>query len=107
MTKRRQSKDGAAERRLPRVLNALLGGAIVVGGAIGVGILRTPGHIAGQLHGAPYILLAWLAGGVLALLGANCLAEMATALPEAGGPYVYARRAFGPFGGIAIGWADW
>lgn len=107
MTKRRQSKDGAAERSLPRVLNALLGGAIVVGGAIGVGILRTPGHIAGQLHATPYILLAWLAGGVLALLGANCLAEMATALPEAGGPYVYARRAFGPPGGIAIGWADW
>jgi APA family basic amino acid/polyamine antiporter len=89
------------------VLNALLGGAIVVGGAIGVGILRTPGHIAGQLGGMPYILLAWATGGVLALLGANCLAEMATALPEAGGPYVYARRAFGPLGGIAIGWADW
>lgn len=97
----------AGDRRLPRVLNALLGAAIVVGGAIGVGILRTPGHIAGQLGGVPYILLAWLAGGVLALLGANCLAEMATALPEAGGPYVYAKRAFGPIGGIAIGWADW
>jgi len=104
---RRQTTGIAAERRLPRVLNALLGGAIVVGGAIGVGILRTPGHIAGQLGGATYILLAWLGGGVLALLGANCLAEMATALPQAGGPYVYAKRAFGPLGGIAIGWADW
>ena len=82
MTKRRQSKDGAAERRLPRVLNALLGGAIVVGGAIGVGILRTPGHIAGHLHGAPYILLAWRAGGVLALLGANCLAEWRRRYPR-------------------------
>jgi basic amino acid/polyamine antiporter, APA family len=104
---RRQSTGSAAERRLPRVLDALLGAAIVVGGAIGVGILRTPGHIAGELGGVPYILLAWLAGGVLALLGANCLAEMATALPEAGGPYVYAKRAFGALGGIAIGWADW
>jgi APA family basic amino acid/polyamine antiporter len=104
---RRKAKYSAADRTLPRVLNALLGGAIVVGGAIGVGILRTPGHIAGQLGGVPYILLAWAAGGVLALLGANCLAEMATALPEAGGPYVYAKRAFGPLGGIAIGWADW
>jgi len=104
---RRQTTGSAAERRLPRVLNALLGGAIVVGGAIGVGILRTPGHIAGQLGGATYILLAWLGGGVLALLGANFLAEMATALPQAGGPYVYAKRAFGPLGGIAIGWADW
>lgn len=104
---RRQRTGSIAERKLPRVLNALLGGAIVVGGAIGVGILRTPGQIAGQLGGAPYILLAWVAGGLLALLGANCLAELATALPEAGGPYVYAKRAFGPLGGIAIGWADW
>jgi len=102
-----QRTDSPARNRLPRVLNAFLGGAIVVGGAIGVGILRTPGHIAGQLGGTTYILLAWSAGGVLALLGANCLAEMATALPEAGGPYVYAKRAFGPLGGIAIGWADW
>ncbi len=100
-------KQHSAERRLPRVLNALLGTAIVVGGAIGVGIMRTPGHIAGQLGPPIYILLAWLAGGLLALLGANCLAEMATALPQAGGPYVYAKRAFGVFGGIAIGWADW
>lgn len=96
-----------ANRSLPRVLNAVLGVAIVVGGAIGVGILRTPGMIAGQLGQPFYILLAWLAGGLLALLGANCLAEMATALPQAGGPYVYAKRAFGRFGGIAIGWADW
>ena len=102
-----QRTGRAVERRLPRVLNAVLGGAIVVGGAVGVGILRTPGQIAGQLGAMPYIVLAWLAGGLLALLGANCLAEMATALPQAGGPYVYARRAFGPLGGIAIGWADW
>jgi APA family basic amino acid/polyamine antiporter len=103
----RDATHRSAERRLPRVLNALLGGAIVVGGAIGVGIMRTPGHIAGQIGEPIYILLVWLAGGLIALLGANCLAEMATALPQAGGPYVYARRAFGPFGGVAIGWADW
>ena len=94
-------------RQLPHVLNALLGGAIVVGGAIGVGILRTPGIVAGELGQPALILLAWVAGGLLALLGANCFAEMATTMPEAGGPYVYTRRAFGPLGGIAIGWADW
>jgi len=101
------TKAGEKARQLPHVLNALLGGAIVVGGAIGVGILRTPGIIAGELGHPSLILLAWIAGGILALLGANCFAEMATALPQAGGPYVYARRAFGPLGGIAVGWADW
>lgn len=107
MTTAEQSQRRRAERQLPRVLNAFLGTAIVVGGAIGVGILRTPGMIAAQLVQPGYILLAWVAGGLLALLGANCVAEMATALPQAGGPYVYAKRAFGRAGGIAIGWADW
>ena len=107
MSKAGQSELRRTDRQLPRVLNALMGTAIVVGGAIGVGILRTPGIIAGGLGQPIYILLAWIAGGLLALLGANCLAEMATALPQAGGPYVYAKRAFGPTGGIAIGWADW
>jgi APA family basic amino acid/polyamine antiporter len=101
------TKAGGKARQLPHVLNALLGGAIVVGGAVGVGILRTPGIVAGELGQPSLILLAWIAGGVLALLGANCFAEMATSLPVAGGPYVYVRRAFGPVGGIAIGWADW
>lgn len=92
---------------LPRVLNSLLGAAIVVGGAIGVGILRTPGIIAAQLGQPLLIIAAWVVSGLLALVGANCLAELAAALPRAGGPYVYAGRAFGRFGGIAVGWADW
>lgn len=94
-------------RELRRVLNVLLGVAIVVGGAVGVGILRTPGVIAGQL-GQPWLItLAWVTGGLLALLGANCLAEVAAAIPRAGGPYVYAQRAFGAVGGMTVGWADW
>jgi APA family basic amino acid/polyamine antiporter len=80
---------------------------MVVGGAIGAGILRTPGLVAAELTYPSLILVAWLAGGLLAALGANCYAELATALPKAGGPYVYARRALGSFGGFAVGWGDW
>ena len=41
------------------------------------------------------------------LLGAVCLAELATMFPQAGGYYVYARRTFGDFVGFAVGWTDW
>lgn len=92
--------------QLKRVLTALLGVAIVVGGTIGVGILRTPGSIAGELGSVPLILGVWLLGGLIALLGANPYAELATALPKAGGPFVYSERAFGPSGGALVGWAD-
>jgi APA family basic amino acid/polyamine antiporter len=53
------------------------------------------------------ILLMWVAGGFYALLGATSLAELATAMPQAGGFYVYSKRAFGAPAGFAVGWADW
>jgi len=40
-------------------------------------------------------------------VGAVCLAELGTMLPQAGGYYVYARRAFGNVVGFAVGWTDW
>lgn len=92
--------------KLRRVLNAALGAAIVVGGSIGVGILSIPGVVAGRL-GDPLLILAfWLVGGILALLGANIFAELGTTFPQAGGPYVYLRRAAGPFAGFVTGWVD-
>ena len=90
-----------------RLLGLGFGLAGAVGGTIGAGILRTPGLVAGQLQQGPLILAAWLAGGLYALLGALCVAELATAIPLAGGWYVYMRRAFGDRAGFSIGWLDW
>jgi APA family basic amino acid/polyamine antiporter len=53
------------------------------------------------------VLLAWLAGGLYALLGAICIAELAASLPRAGGWYVYAEQAFGRRAGWLVGWTDW
>jgi basic amino acid/polyamine antiporter, APA family len=92
--------------QLRRVLNAALGAAIVVGGSIGIGILSIPGVVAGRLGDPTLILTCWAVGGVLALLGANIYAELGTTFPQAGGPYVYLRRAAGPFAGFVTGWAD-
>src|SRR5262245_28943150 len=80
---------------LRRLLGLGFGLAVIVGSTIGVGILRTPGLVASHLHTAPAILALWIAGGVYTLLGALCLAELGTMLPQAGGYYVYARRGFG------------
>ena len=83
-----------------------LGVAIVIGGAVGVGILRMPGIVAGQIGDVAWILGLWLAGGIYALAGANSLAELATMLPEAGGGYVYIKRAYGSFFGFSGGMND-
>ena len=98
--------QGPEPVKLRRVLNAALGAAIVVGGSIGVGILSVPGVVAGRLGDPLLILVCWFVGGALALLGANIYAELGTTFPQAGGPYVYLRRAAGPFAGFVTGWAD-
>ncbi|MCC6928433.1 MAG: APC family permease [Gemmatimonadaceae bacterium] len=96
-----------ARGSLLRVLGVGFGIAVAVGGGVGVGILRTPGAIAEALPHPGLILLAWTLGGAYALLQANNLAELAAAHPRSGGPYVFARRALGPYGGFVVGWSDW
>ena len=93
--------------QLRRVLGIGFGLAVSIGGTIGVGILRTPGLVAEQLHAPLAIVLLWVAGGIYTLLGASCLTELGLMLPRAGGFYVYARRAFGNAAGFAVGWTDW
>jgi APA family basic amino acid/polyamine antiporter len=96
------------ERRgLRRILGLGFGLAVIVGATLGIGILRTPGLVAGQLGSPSLILVLWTVGGFYTLLGAVCFAELGTMLPQAGGYYVYARRAFGDSIGFAVGWSDW
>jgi basic amino acid/polyamine antiporter, APA family len=102
-----QTATPSSSRGLIRILGVGFGLAVIVGSTLGIGILRTPGLVAGQLPNAGVILTVWAIGGLYTLLGAVCLAELGTMLPEAGGYYVYARRAFGDTTGFVVGWTDW
>jgi APA family basic amino acid/polyamine antiporter len=95
------------QNELKKVLGAGFGIAVMVGGTIGVGILRTPGTIAGMIDNYWLILSCWFIGGIYVLLGAGPFAEMATMLPKAGGPYNYVKRAFGDYSGFLTGWFDY
>ena len=95
-----------ARPTLLRILGLGFGIAVVIGGTIGVGILRTPGGVVARVGSEPLAIFLWVLGGAYSLLGAFALAELSTMMPEAGGYLVYARRAFGPAIGFAVGWAD-
>jgi APA family basic amino acid/polyamine antiporter len=90
-----------------RILDLGFGLAVVFGSTVGVGILRLPGMVAADLGNSWLILTAWIAGGGYALLGAVSIAELAAMLPQTGGFYVYAKRAFGDAAGFTVGWGDW
>lgn len=96
-----------SHNRLLRVLGLAFGLAAVVGGMVGQGILRTPGIVAGAVHSPWLILLLWLAGALVVAVSAFAYLELGTAIPTAGGPYDYVRRAFGDLAGVATGWACW
>jgi len=77
---------------------------IVMGGIVGAGIFINPYVVAQQLHTPVLILGVWIAGGVVAILGAFIYAELAARMPEVGGQYAYLRKAFHPAVGFLYGW---
>jgi len=92
--------------QLRRSLGLVDGLAMVVGIMVGSGIFRTPGLVAAYLGRPSLTFVAWILGGVVALLGALCFAELSTRHPAAGGKYVYVREAFGPRAGFVVGWGE-
>lgn len=96
-----------ARGRLLRVLGVGFGLAVTVGNTVGAGILRTPGDVAARLPRPWLFLGVWVAGALYALLGANAVAELGTAVPRSGGQYAFARRALGDYAGFVVGWSDW
>ena len=92
---------------LLRILGVWFGLAVVVGGTIGAGVLRTPGPIMAHTGSAAMALVVWVVAGLFAMAAAACLAELATAVPKSGGFYVFARRALGDSFGFVAGSADW
>ncbi len=79
---------------------------IIVGIIIGAGIYETAPIVAGCMPGPVSLLGIWLAGGLLALAGALCYGELATAYPREGGDYVYLSRAYGRWAGYLFGWSQ-
>ena len=92
---------------LLRVLGMAFGVAAVVGGTIGQGVLRAPGVVATGVQDATVILALWVMVGVFAAIDAMSTVELAASVRKTGGPYAFAHRAFGRFGGLAVGIADW
>ena len=79
---------------------------VVIASMVGTGILVSPGYMMVTLKNYPVIFGLWVLGGLLALCGALCVAELAAALPRAGGEYVYLREAYGPMPAFLSGWTS-
>ncbi|HVT40905.1 MAG TPA: amino acid permease [Gemmatimonadaceae bacterium] len=102
------TNDSGATARptLARRLGLWSAVAVVIGSTIGSGIFRSPAGIAARIPGPLPMLAVWVTGGVFALCGALTMAEVASALPETGGVYVFCREGWGRLAGFLFGWGQ-
>jgi basic amino acid/polyamine antiporter, APA family len=91
---------------LKRQLSLLDATMINVGTIIASAIFIVPAEIALRLHATSLTVAVWVVGGIVSLLGALSIAELAAAMPEAGGGFVYLREAYSPVWGWLYGWAN-
>jgi APA family basic amino acid/polyamine antiporter len=99
-----RASGSAASPGLVRGLGLLDATMLIVGSSIGSGIFVAPSIMAGYVQTPGVLLGLWVVGGLLTLFGALAYAEMAAALPRAGGQYVFLGQAFGPLWGFLYGW---
>jgi basic amino acid/polyamine antiporter, APA family len=77
------------------VIGAIIGADIYVASSFGAGFL------------GPFSLVVWVLAGLIAITIALCFAQCAAVIPKVGGPYAYAKEAWGPFAGFTVGWSLW
>lgn len=79
--------------------------AVTINGVIGAGIFGLPSKVFALI--GSYSLLAFFACALVVVLIILCFAEVGSRFDETGGPYLYAREAFGPTVGFEVGWLSW
>ena len=103
-----KSSNAARENttELKRDLGAWSAMSIVIGTVIGSGIFLVPKTMIARVGSVPAVFAVWVVGGLLSLAGALSYAELAAAIPEAGGEYAYLREAYGPLWGFVYSWTQ-
>ncbi len=78
--------------------------AIVIADMVGVGVFTSLGFQVNDINSAFSLLLLWVVGGVVAICGAFCYAELAAMFPRSSGEYNFLRRIYHPAFGFVAGW---
>lgn len=105
-SRRGPSLESQTHQTLPRVLGPWMATAVVVGTVIGSGVFKKASTVAANTPEFGLAVIAWILGGVLAILGALAYAEVALRHPRSGGNYVFLYEGYGPWAGFLWGWID-
>ncbi len=89
-----------------RSLGLVTAVAMVVANMIGTGVFTTSGFLIGDLRSPGLVILVWVLGGCIALLGAACYGALSRRIPESGGEYLFVYRTLHPSLGYVAGWVS-
>ena len=87
-----------------RQLGLFTATTLVIGNMLGAGIFTTSGYSLAAIQSREWVLVAWLIGGVIAIMGAICYGALAREMPESGGEYLFLSRTIHPAAGYVGGW---
>lgn len=94
----------SADQTNQPTVSLIVATAIVVADMVGVGVFTSLGFQVKALTSPFVLLFLWLIGGLIALCGAFCYAELAAMFPRSSGEYNFLTRAYNPAVGFVAGW---
>ncbi len=94
------------QQSLPRIIGPWMAGAIVVGTVIGSGVFKKGRNVAENCPEFSLAISVWVVVGLLSLMGALTIAEVAIRIPKVGGNYAFLRDGYGRWAGFLWGWVD-
>ena len=91
-------------KQLIRGLGLVAAISVIIGNVIGTGVFLKARVMTCNVGEPMWVILAWVAAGILSLAGALTYAELTAMKPEAGGPYVFLRDSYGRLSSFLFGW---
>src|SRR5690606_41829405 len=95
----------ALTSQLNRTLGLRLAIVMVIGNIIGSGIYKKVAPMAAELHSPGWVLVCWALGGLITMMGALSIGEIASMLADTGGEYSYYKKNYGKFFSFLYGWS--
>src|ERR1700685_2497041 len=96
--------NSTSSRPSAGTVSGLTATAIVIADMVGVGVFTSLGFQVADIKSGFSLILLWIVGGIVAICGAFCYAELATMLPRSSGEYNFLRQIYHPAFGFVAGW---
>jgi APA family basic amino acid/polyamine antiporter len=98
------AENSSDNAHLLRGLGLAAAASVIIGNVIGTGVFFKARVMTCNLGSPEWVIIAWIAAGILSLAGALTYAELTAMKPEAGGEYVFLRDAYGKASSFLFGW---